>query len=253
MLHVDDRPLMEAVADTSIFSSAELVAINRFRHHKRVHSIGDMVCCDGLTIKPSMLMMTKRRSSLEFPRQRPSWAQLNLWKRAVGSITILGIRLRTPLGAFTADLHCPDKWFTNADASHIYHMPSSGATAVYEHLPARRSPQYGSMYYLTNRIPGELTPTHRVSIRLWNGATLRYHSSAPRWIPRAVDVPRTLCDNLNVWGNPSLWKTLRINGNDCSWIFRGLMWGSLLIGHDGSYMPMVANDVCLCAVVLHCT
>jgi hypothetical protein len=31
------------------------------------------------------------------------------------------------------------------------------------------------------------------------------------------------------------------------------MWGSLLISHDGSYMPMVANDVCLCAVVFHCT
>jgi hypothetical protein len=109
------------------------------------------------------------------------------------------------------------------------------------------------MYYLTDRIPGELTPTHRVSIRSWNGATLRYHSSAPRWIPRAVDVPRTLRDNLDAWGNPSLWKTLQIDGNDCSWIFRGLMWGSLLTGHDGSYMPMVANNVCLYAVVLHCT
>ena len=31
------------------------------------------------------------------------------------------------------------------------------------------------------------------------------------------------------------------------------MRGSLLIGHDGSYMPMVANDVCSFAVVLHCT
>ena len=31
------------------------------------------------------------------------------------------------------------------------------------------------------------------------------------------------------------------------------MQGSLLIGHDGSYMPMVANNVCSCAVVLHCT
>ena len=43
VLHVNDRPLMEAVADTGIFSSTELVAINRFCHHKRVHSIGDMV------------------------------------------------------------------------------------------------------------------------------------------------------------------------------------------------------------------
>ena len=59
MLHVNDRPLMEVLADTGIFSSAELVAINRFCHHKRVHLIGGMVCCNGLTIKPLMLTMTK--------------------------------------------------------------------------------------------------------------------------------------------------------------------------------------------------
>jgi hypothetical protein len=134
VLCLDDRPLMETVVDTGIFSTAELVAINQYRHHKRVHSIGDMVCCDGLTIKPTMFTMTKGQSSLEFPCQRPSWAQLNLWKRAVGSITILGIRLRTPFGAFTAESHCPDEWFTNADGSHICHIPSSGATAVYERL-----------------------------------------------------------------------------------------------------------------------
>ena len=134
MLHVDDKPLMEAVVDTGIFSTAELVAINRFRHHKRVHSIGDMVCCDSLTIKLSMFTMTEGRTSLEFPCQRPTRAQLNLWKRAMGSITILGIRLRTPLGAFTADPHRPDEWFTNTDGSHIFHMPSSGATAEYERL-----------------------------------------------------------------------------------------------------------------------
>ncbi len=253
VLRIDDRPLMEAVADTGIFSSMELVAINRFCHHKQVHSIGDMVCCDGLTIKPLMLTMTKGRSSMEFPCQRPTRAQLTLWKRAMGSITILGTHLRIPLGAFTADPHRPDEWFTNADGSHIYHIPSAGATAVYERLRTRRSTHYGSTYYLTDRIPGELTPTHRVSIHSWNGAALRYHTSAPRWIRRAVNVPHTLCDNLDAWGNPSLWKTLRINSNNCSWIFRGLMRGSLLIGHDGSYMPMVVNDVCLCAVVLHCT
>ena len=200
VLCINDRPLMEAVADTSIFSSAELVAINRFCHHKRVHSIGDMVCYGGLTIKPLMFTMTKGRSSLEFPCQRPTRAQLNLWKRAVGSITILGIRLWTPLGAFTTDPHCPDEWFTNTDGLHIYHMPSAGATAVYEQLRARRSTRYGSTYYLTNWVPGELTPTHHVRIRSWNGATLWYHSSAPRWIPRAVNVPRTLSVTISTSG-----------------------------------------------------
>ena len=107
MLRIDDRPLMEAVVDTSIFSTAELVAINWFRHHKRVHSIGDMVCCNGLTIKPSMFTMPEGRSSLEFSCQRPTRAQLNLWKRVVGSITISGIRLWTPLGAFCWN---PKRW-----------------------------------------------------------------------------------------------------------------------------------------------
>ena len=123
---------------------------------------------------------------------------------------------------------------------------------MYERLQTRQLTRYGSTYYLTDRIPGELTLTHRLSIRSWNGATLRYHSSTPHWIPRVVDVPRTLRDNLDGWGNPFLWKTLQINGNDCSWIFCGLMRGSLLIGHDGLYMQMVANNVCSYAVVLHC-
>ena len=112
----------------------ELVAMHQFCHQKQVHSIGDMEYCDGLTIKLSMFMMTKGRSLLEFPCQRPTRAQLNLWKHAVGSNTILGICLQTPVGAFTADPHRPNESFTNTDGLHIYHMPSSDATAVYVYL-----------------------------------------------------------------------------------------------------------------------
>ena len=147
VLRIDNGPLMEVLADTGIFSSAELVAINQFCHHKRVHSIGDMVCCGSLTIKLSMLTMTKGRSSMEFPCQRPTRAQLTLWKQTVGFITISGTCLRIPLGAFTADPHRPDEWFTNADGLHIYHIPSAGATEVYERLRSRRSTRYGSTYY----------------------------------------------------------------------------------------------------------
>jgi hypothetical protein len=30
------------------------------------------------------------------------------------------------------------------------------------------------------------------------------------------------------------------------------MRGSLIIGHNGSYMPHLANNICSCAVVIHC-
>ncbi len=50
-----------------------------------------------------------------------------------------------------------------------------------------------------------------------------------------------------------MWSSLQTNGENEEWIFHGLMRGSLIIGHDGSYMPYLANNVCSCAVVLHCT
>ena len=55
------------------------------------------------------------------------------------------------------------------------------------------------------------------------------------------------------WENQSLWKHLRINGGAGDWIFSGLMQGLLVIGHDGSYMPHLANNVCACAAVIYCS
>ena len=55
------------------------------------------------------------------------------------------------------------------------------------------------------------------------------------------------------WDNQSLWKHLRIDGGEGGWIYNGLMRGSLIVGHDGSYMPHLANNICACAVVIYCT
>jgi hypothetical protein len=34
--------------------------------------------------------------------------------------------------------------------------------------------------------------------------------------------------------------------------FLGLIRGLLIIGHNGSYMPHLAKDICSCAVVIYC-
>ncbi len=44
-----------------------------------------------------------------------------------------------------------------------------------------------------------------------------------------------------------------INGGTGDWIFSGLMQGLLVIGHDDSYMPHLANNVCACAAVIYCS
>jgi hypothetical protein len=57
LLHVHDHTLMDAVHDTGIFDKHEQEIINRYPHYKGVHSIGDMVCSDGLTI--DLVVFTK--------------------------------------------------------------------------------------------------------------------------------------------------------------------------------------------------
>ena len=161
-----------------------------------------------------MLTVAEGRSSMDFPCQKPTWVQYTLWQGAVGSITISGTRLRIPLGAYTVAPHRPDEWFTNVDGSQIYHTPATGTPEVYECPGSQRATRYGSTYFLTDPPIGDSTLTHRVSIRLWNGSTLRYHSATPRWVPRPIWVPHTLHNNLASWGNDSLWTNLRINGED---------------------------------------
>jgi hypothetical protein len=55
LLQKQDRTLMDAVHDTGIFDWREQETLNRYRHFKGAHSIGDVVCSNGHTINPTML------------------------------------------------------------------------------------------------------------------------------------------------------------------------------------------------------
>jgi hypothetical protein len=59
---------MDAVHYTGIFDWQEQETLNRYRHFKGVHSIGDMVCSDGLTIDPTMLTQEAGQSSRDRAR-----------------------------------------------------------------------------------------------------------------------------------------------------------------------------------------
>jgi hypothetical protein len=92
-----------------------------------------------------------------------------------------------------------------------------------------------------------------VTINNWLGCTIKLHSSSPAWSPLHVPSPNQLLATLASWENQSIWKHLRIDCNAGDWIFSGLMQGSLVIGHDGSYMPHLANNICTCATVFYCS
>ncbi len=120
LLWEHDRPLMEAVTSTELFTTKELEQINQFRHCKKVYSIGDLVSCNGLTIKPSMTTPREGKSNREFPLQQPTRVAYQSWKKAIGAITVSGTKLRNPLGAHISNPHQEARWFMNQDQSNIY-------------------------------------------------------------------------------------------------------------------------------------
>jgi hypothetical protein len=70
---------MDAVYDTGIIDWLEQETLNWYRHIKGVHSIGDMVCSDGHTINPTMLIQEARQRSRDFPLQVPTGPDYKLW------------------------------------------------------------------------------------------------------------------------------------------------------------------------------
>ena len=68
---------------------------------------------------------------------------------------------------------------------------------------------------------------------------VRFHSAA---VTVALPILHNLRNVLSSWGNPSLWRLLHCDG-DGSWIYQALYLKTLVIAHDGSYMPKIAKDV----------
>jgi hypothetical protein len=67
LLWEQESTLIDAVHDTEIFDWREQETLNWYRHYKRVHSIGDMLCSNGHTIDPTMLTQEAGQSSRDFP------------------------------------------------------------------------------------------------------------------------------------------------------------------------------------------
>ena len=91
-------------------------------------------------------------------------------------------------------------------------------------------------------------PDIRASVNKGERDDVLYHPSAA--VAEVSDVPSSLLDTLKSWENQSLWRTLDVEG-DGEWMRHSLVMDSLIVGHDGSYMPKVAHDICSCAAVIY--
>jgi hypothetical protein len=244
LLRERDRTLMDAVCETSIFTKQEIISINCTRHYKGVHSIGDMTYSNGLSMDLTMYTRRSGTSDRDFPLQHPTGSDHNTWLKAIGSLTHDGKKLCSPLGKYTGRPHRPDDWFVSSNLLHLYHKVATGGHEVYNRGHTARATRFGAVYHYQHMDDTTCPEQRPASVSNWAGPTIQFHSSALSWVPGNVNIPNTLLSTLASWDNQSLWKHLRIDGGEGGWNHNGLMRGFLIVGHDGSYMPHLANNIC---------
>ncbi len=103
------------------FSPTELVSLNIMRHKKVIHK-SDIMLCDGKTIKAGMLTDLPGRSDYhKFPTQRPTPADLSIWKTALCKLSSKFHVLTVKLQEYISPSHVLPRWLLNNFGTILHH------------------------------------------------------------------------------------------------------------------------------------
>jgi hypothetical protein len=181
--------LMDAVHNTGIFDWQEQETLNWYRHFKRVHSIGDMVCRDGHTVNPTMLTQEARQSSRDFPLQDPTKLDHKFWLKMIHSLTQAGHRVLRPLGRYIGALHRPDVWFLCETLGSLCLKVDLGGHDMYTLNQTPHSTKYGTIYDYSHHDTAQCLESRCPTITNWLGHTIKLHSLSPAWSPLHIHSP----------------------------------------------------------------
>jgi hypothetical protein len=154
LLQEQDCMLVDAVHDTGIFDRWEQETLNRYRHFKGVHSIGDTVCSNGHTIYSTMITQEAGQSSRDFPLQFPTGPDHKLWLKMIHSLKQTGHRLLCLLGRYIGSPHRPDVWFLIKTLGSLFFKVDSGSHDVYTLNQTPRLTRYGTTYTYSHHNAG---------------------------------------------------------------------------------------------------
>ena len=250
-LRQGDKSLMSEFS--KYYSGRDLQAINIYRQYKKVIHLSCIVLADGHTIDKDCMTTEEGRSDKhKFPLQHPSRAMHSLWNEAIRRISSDYYSLAEPLGKYIRPPHRSYKWTTNKQGTSVHFQVILDTKTLYivyksrSEIETRAGRRMKRMDYLSTR------PLSRyASIMRVDDNTIVLHSWLKKYQPLITKVTSFL-DIIKSDSNQSLWRTLKCDG-DGAWISRGLLSGSLLVAHDGSYQKEVSLEVCSAAVMIYCT
>ena len=139
-IRVKDRPIMEILIDSGIWTDQELNSLQTVRRFLKVFWKSDALRMDGRTIDPSMMNNNEEKSSWIFPLERSRPKDFVLWRAAIQSITNANtLTFQTPLGPFIRMPHKEVTWFISTDKQNLYRRNPNGTFDTYRPNPNGRS------------------------------------------------------------------------------------------------------------------
>jgi hypothetical protein len=109
--------------------------------------------------------------------------------------------------------------------------------------------RFGQKYDWSSSKDGPHLGTHYANVTMISGTCAELHSSAFHLEPMIL--PTSFMEVLHSYGHIGLWEHLTIDG-DWEWIREGMIRGSLVCAHDGSYMALEAVDLSSAGVIVFC-
>ena len=231
----------------------DLVSLNTVRKSKQLLHLSDIVCCDGRTVDRDILTREPGAESCHgFPVEWPVAVDYKLWDHAIRAISSSTYFLPEALGPFLKSPHQDILWRTSSTNDRLYRIWNDCGDDAYNLFTAvdmAHNTRYGHQYTFVSTEQGQPPGDYYASVSYIDNDTVRFHSKAV--IPCPAVVPTDFWSVLRSFSNQSLWKHFHCDG-DGEWIHQGLLLGSLVAVHDGSYMPSVSTNVCSAAFYIYC-
>jgi hypothetical protein len=109
--------------------------------------------------------------------------------------------------------------------------------------------RHRAQYLWSCTIPGVHGGTHHGSVTMTSNERAVLHSRTPICV--TTSLLTSFLSALENYGNPSLWANLNVDG-DGEWSWAGIEANTLVIAHDGSYMPEQSTNLCSAGVIIYC-
>lgn len=195
----------------------DFISWNRVRLFLRAIFLSDITTADGKYIDPLYLHGPvdeyRPMSSYDFPEERPSHYDWNVWTSFWSEYTLENDTLPRPLGRWLAPSHRQHEWFYQADADILLHRVEGGARVFGRRSTGLRT-RSEHQYELFGPAPvtPDLLEYKPCSVRRITSEVVYLGATGPDHVP-STPITHDFLSYLKSWGGNWMWDGIVLRGS----------------------------------------